>query len=79
MNESDVRKAMARIPELKGYQGPLERLGGLTNIVYRAGDFCLRIPGKGTEDYIDRANEAVAAVEAAKAGVSRAGTQSARS
>ncbi len=70
MNESDVRKAMARIPELKGYQGPLERLGGLTNIVYRAGDFCLRIPGKGTEDYIDRANEAVAAVEAAKAGVS---------
>ncbi|TIX36444.1 MAG: LPS biosynthesis choline kinase, partial [Mesorhizobium sp.] len=52
------------------YQGPLERLGGLTNLVYRAGDLCLRIPGKGTEEYINRANEAVAAREAAKAGVS---------
>ena len=31
---------------------------------------CLRIPGKGTEEYIDRANEAVAARAAAAAGVS---------
>jgi thiamine kinase-like enzyme len=39
-------------------------------MVYRAGDVCLRIPGKGTEEYVNRANEAVAAREAAQAGVS---------
>jgi len=66
----EARTALADIPVLAGYQGPLERLGGLTNLVYRAGDLCLRIPGKGTEEYINRANEAVAAREAAKAGVS---------
>lgn len=66
----EARAALAAIPVLAGYQGPLERLGGLTNLVYRAGDLCLRIPGKGTEEYINRANEAVAAREAAKAGVS---------
>lgn len=70
MSEDIARKAMTKIPELKDYSGPLERLGGLTNIVYRAGDYCLRIPGEGTEDYIDRKNEAIAAVEAANAGVS---------
>jgi len=61
---------LAGIPLLAGYDGPLERLGGLTNLVFKAGDFCLRIPGKGTQEYINRANEAVAAREAAKAGVS---------
>lgn len=66
----EARAALAAIPALAGYEGPLERLGGLTNRVYRAGDICLRIPGKGTEEYINRANEAVAAGEAAKAGVS---------
>jgi len=66
----EARAALAAIPVLAGYQGPLERLGGLTNLVYRAGDLCLRIPGKGTEEYINRANEAVAAREAARAGVS---------
>ncbi|NUS19013.1 MAG: phosphotransferase family protein [Mesorhizobium sp.] len=67
----DLRAALATtVPVLAGYDGPLERLGGLTNMVYRAGDVCLRIPGKGTEEYINRANEAVAAREAAKAGVS---------
>ena len=35
------------------------RLGGLTNRVYRVGQSCVRIPGKGTEEYINRANEAV--------------------
>ena len=38
-----------------------ERLGGLTNLVYRIStnedDYCLRIPGEGTESYIDRAVE----------------------
>ncbi|SMH37715.1 phosphotransferase family protein [Mesorhizobium australicum] len=67
---ADVRAAIASIPALAGYTGPLQRMGGLTNRVYRAGEFCLRIPGKGTEEYISRANEAVAAREAARAGVS---------
>ncbi len=61
---------MADIAELADYDGPLERLGGLTNIVFRAGAYCLRIPGKGTEEYIDRDNEAGAARAAAEAGVS---------
>lgn len=63
-----ARQAIAEIPMLAG-QEP-QRLGGLTNLVFRVGDFCLRIPGKGTEEYIDRVNEAVAAREAARAGVS---------
>ena len=50
----EARAALAAIPELAGYEGPLERLGGLTNRVYRAGAVCLRIPGKGTEEYISR-------------------------
>jgi thiamine kinase-like enzyme len=53
---------------------PVVRLGGLTNRVYRVGEgngaVCLRFPGKGTEEYIDRRIEAVAARAAAKAGVS---------
>ena len=60
--------ARAKVPGLGS--GEAERLGGLTNLVFRIGDHCLRLPGKGTEEYIDRANEAVAAREAAKAGVS---------
>ena len=66
----ELRMALAAIPGLAGYDGPLERLGGLTNMVYKAGSVCLRIPGRGTGEYINRANEAVAAREAAKAGVS---------
>ncbi len=50
--------------------GRSTRLGGLTNLVFQVGAYCLRIPGKGTEEYINRANEEVAAREAAKAGVS---------
>ena len=65
-----ARQAMTAIPLFKDFAGRAERLGGLTNLVFRAGEFCLRIPGKGTEEYINRANEAVAAREAAKAGVS---------
>ncbi|ADV09334.1 phosphotransferase family protein [Mesorhizobium ciceri] len=70
MITDEARAALDAIPMLAGYSGPLERLGGLTNLVFKAGDFCLRIPGKGTEEYINRANEAVAAREAANAGVS---------
>jgi thiamine kinase-like enzyme len=68
--EDEARKVMTRIPTLSGYNGPLERMGGLTNAVFRAGDAVLRLPGKGTEEYIDRANEAAAAHAAAVAGVS---------
>ncbi|WP_214473097.1 phosphotransferase family protein [Mesorhizobium sp. dw_380] len=70
MSTDEARAKLAAIPVLAGYTGPLERLGGLTNLVFKAGAFCLRIPGKGTEEYINRTNEAVAAREAAKAGVS---------
>lgn len=69
-DEQEARAALAAIPLLSGYAGPLDRLGGLTNLVFRAGETCLRMPGKGTEEYIDRANESVAAREAARAGVS---------
>jgi thiamine kinase-like enzyme len=65
-----VRAAMARIPLFSDYNGPVERLGGLTNLVFRVGDHVLRIPGQGTEEYIDRKNEAAAAVAAAAAGIS---------
>lgn len=69
-NELDAaRAALAAIPGLEA-GGEAQRLGGLTNRVYRIGDLCLRLPGAGTEEYIDRANEAVAAREAARAGVS---------
>jgi len=52
----------------------IERLGGLTNLVFRidCGEarYVLRIPGKGTEDYIDRKVEIHNARVAAGAGVS---------
>lgn len=66
---AEVRKVLSGIPGLAA-TGTIARLGGLTNRVYRAGDLCLRLPGAGTEEYIDRRNEAIAAREAAGAGVS---------
>ena len=71
--EPEVRAALAAIPELAGTDLDglaSERLGGLTNRVYRVGDWCLRLPGQGTEAYIDRKVEAVNARAAAAAGVS---------
>ena len=65
-----ARAALKTIPQFQDYQGEVVRLGGMTNLVFKVGDFCLRIPGKGTEEYIDRANEAVMARAAAAAGVS---------
>lgn len=65
-----ARETLRSVPLLSNYGGPVERLGGMTNLVFRVGDHCLRIPGKGTEEYINRANEAQAAREAARAGVS---------
>ncbi len=58
------------------------RLGGLTNLVFRlepetdlardafGGNIIVRIPGAGTQEYIDRAVEAFNAEQAARAGVS---------
>jgi thiamine kinase-like enzyme len=64
-----ARATLKTISLLAGYDGPIERLGGLTNLVFRVGDHCLRIPGKGTEEYIDRANEMMATEAVAYAGV----------
>ena len=68
-----ARAALEAVPGIEGI-GEIVRLGGLTNLVYRAetaGDpVCLRLAGKGTEEYIDRKVEAVNAQAAARAGVS---------
>jgi len=54
----------------------LTRLGGLTNLVFRIDDgaqhYVLRVPGKGTEEYINRSHEAQAARETARVQVSPA-------
>ena len=70
-NEEEwARAVLAEIPGLTAPTTLLQRMGGLTNIVFRAGDYVLRLPGEGTEEYINRADEAVAAREAARTGVS---------
>ena len=66
---AEIRTVLAGIPGVPT-DGAITRLGGLTNRVYRMGDLCIRLPGAGTEEYIDRRNEAVAARETARAGVS---------
>lgn len=75
--DANVVSALARIPLLQGVakeQVQCERLGGLTNLVYKLtvdGDaYVLRIPGEGTDEYIDRKVEAHNARVAARAGVS---------
>lgn len=66
----DIARLQDTLPLLSGITEPPARLGGLTNRVYRLGDYVLRLPGHGTEDYIDRENEAEAARLAAEARVS---------
>lgn len=68
-DETEIAALIRTIPALAAGGRP-ERLGGLTNRVYRIGDCVLRLPGRGTEAYIDRRNEAEAARAAAEAGVS---------
>ncbi|NQV45740.1 MAG: phosphotransferase family protein [Rhodospirillales bacterium] len=72
-----IKAAWDEIPYFAGKDiasHSFDRLGGLTNLVYRVTDgdeaIILRIPGEGTEDYIDRAVEAHNAHVAADAGVS---------
>ncbi len=75
---AEARRVMAGLDLFRGIspEAPVVRLGGLTNLVFRvdhAGrSWCLRIPGKGSEEYINRATEAHAARGAARAGVSPA-------
>lgn len=70
--ENEVRAVLHDIPMLHGFNGPVARLGGLTNKVYRVGQHVLRIPGFGTAEYINRTHEAESAQIAARAGVSPA-------
>ena len=74
---AQVQAALASIPGLAAPApgaGAVTRLGGLTNLVFRVeiegGPYVLRLPGKGTEDYIDREVERHNAKIAAQAGVS---------
>lgn len=71
MTDDDIPGVIAALPAgvRSRLSGPPERLGGLTNRVYRMGDAILRIAGAGTADYIDRAAEARSARAAARAGV----------
>ena len=72
-----ARAAIATVPMLSRLGADaikVTRLGGLTNLVFRiesgAGSYCLRVPGRGTDAYIDRRVEANNARAAAAAGVS---------
>ncbi len=70
-----IKAALERVPQLCGKTGlKISRLGGLTNLVFHIRDsdenYVLRIPGAGTEEYIDRRTEIHNAKIAAEAGVS---------
>ena len=72
-----VHLELTKIPGFEAIEAGsygVRRLGGLTNLVYRidCGErrYALRIPGKGTEEYIDRKVEMHNARVAARAGVS---------
>lgn len=75
-HESQVMQALRKAPEFRDITDAqqITRLGGLTNLVHRVdvGDrsVIVRIPGEGTEAYIDRAVEIHNAKCAARAGVS---------
>ena len=76
-NKDAVHAALQNLPPFAGVEPDSykrTRLGGLTNLVYRietdAQTLIVRIPGAGTEDYIDRKIELHNARAAARAGVS---------
>lgn len=68
-----VQKIVEGLPEKFRVQ-TVTRLGGMTNVVYHVetdkDELCVRIPGVGTEAYINRRYEARAARESARVGVS---------
>ncbi len=72
-----ARVALSGIPAFAGRDlgaASLTRLGGMTNLVFRVAldgeTWCLRLPGEGTSEYIDRSVEETNAKAAAAAGVS---------
>lgn len=76
IHASKVMSVLRDIPgfsDIKGEECRIERLGGLTNLVHRVvtphEEIVVRIPGEGTEEYIDRAVEATNAAAAYRAGV----------
>lgn len=77
-HEAEVIAALRRAPGFGTLDAPDEivRLGGLTNLVFRVDalgrSVVVRLPGEGTEEYIDRGVEAHNAYAAARAGVSPA-------
>mgnify|MGYP001026169891 CR=1 FL=1 len=76
-HQAQIETALTNLPEFASGQAQitsLTRLGGLTNLVYRvdASDqkLIVRIPGEGTESYIDRKVELHNAWVAARTGIS---------
>ncbi|WP_260074130.1 choline/ethanolamine kinase family protein [Phaeobacter inhibens] len=79
MNMEYVTQITAALQNLEGFEDldaqklQVQRLGGLTNLVYRVEGgpqiVIVRIPGEGTEEYIDRSVEIHNAEVAADAGV----------
>ncbi|MFD2205142.1 phosphotransferase [Kiloniella antarctica] len=64
MEYQKIATALAQVPELQSWEPgsySVERLGGLTNLVFKVSrgeaSFIVRIPGEGTESYIDRSVE----------------------
>ena len=75
----DIDEARARLASVPGFAdeaatAEITRLAGMTNLVFKVnagrGNFLFRIPGAGTEAYINRKVESVNAAAAASAGVS---------
>jgi thiamine kinase-like enzyme len=80
MSDDHLQQVHAALVSVPGFETldaggyAVTRLGGLTNLVFRIGvdhgAYVLRLPGKGTEEYIDREVELHNAIVAADAGVS---------
>ncbi|MDW3119052.1 MAG: choline/ethanolamine kinase family protein [Roseovarius pacificus] len=80
MTKNNTEQVLTVLRNVEGFGGvtpetaTVERLGGLTNLVYRVESggrsVIVRIPGEGTESYIDRAVEIHNTRIAAAAGVS---------
>ncbi|MFK5980524.1 MAG: choline/ethanolamine kinase family protein [Rhizobiaceae bacterium] len=71
-----ARETLARFDFFSGAEASvldIRRLGGLTNLVFRVASdkdvICLRLPGEGTQEFIDRKVEAHNARAAAAAGI----------
>ena len=76
---ADIDLAREKLATVSGFaadaaSASISRLAGMTNLVFKVetnrGRFLFRLPGAGTEAYINRGVEAVNARAAAEAGVS---------